>query len=512
MLPLSCVRAAVVALLLLLCVSPVSVGWAQTPTSSVEVPDYDAWTATAERATAFLEDKTGSDDALSVLRGDIQTFRGLFMAQQGANASQIATLKDQIAALGPVPEGDAVETEEVASRRKALHDELARAQEPVVKAVEAHAQAESMLRALADLDRERQAGRVMRLSPTPLDPRGWAALGYEASALVVGLSDEVDDRIAAQDEGWFRARVLGAASGILFGSVIVLGGWRMARRGVRRFAVRFPVRMQPVVAFVVSGLQVALPVMGMHLVVRGFSELGIFGPWWRGVLDPLMGAFVAAIVGFWIVRVFLDSERTHHDYTAGARRTARGYAMLMVVVFAASRFVSQTGSLRAGSESVFMGPAANLPSPLGEAASGVAIFPLIVLAALALWGFDKLRVGAVRSVAVADDEDEEDGVDLPYRVRMLSGLSWVAKFAGIASVGLGLVGYLALANYLVWSTVLMMGSALLLLALHDFATSVWGAVLRKTADQGLAPVVMGFALIALAGPLFALAWGSTPPT
>lgn len=502
----------VVVLACLVWSSPAYRADAQSPAPVVVAPDYDAWAALAERVTTFVTEKTGTDEALADLRGSVQGFRAKFLEQQGTNASQIATLKEQIAALGPVPEGDAVETEEVASRRKALHDELARAQEPVVKAVEAYAHAESMLRALSDLDRERQAGRVMRLSPTPLDPRGWIALGYEAQALVGSLSEEARGRVGAQDQGWFRARALGAASGIMLGFVIMIGGWRMARRGVRRFSTRFPVRTQASVAFVVSALQVALPVMGVHLVVQGFSELGVFGPWWRGMLDPLVGAFVAAIVGFWIVRVFFDSDRTHADYTPTSRRSARGYAMLMVVVFAAARFVGQTGTLRSGSESVFMGPPAGLPNLLGEAASGAAIFPLVGLAALALWGFDKLRLGAVRPLVEAEVgvEDEAPVVEVPYRVRMLSALSWSAKMLGVVAFVMALVGYVALANYVVWSTVLMMGASLLLVAVHDFVTSVWGAVVRKPADEGLAPVVAGFALIAVAGPVFALAWGANP--
>lgn len=476
--------------------------WAQPA-----APDAEPWNRSVAAATAMIEEQTGSDADLAALRQDLQRFRDVFVAQQGTNAAQIAALKEQIAALGPAPEGDAVETAEVGARRKALHDELAKAQEPVVRAGEAQAQAEALLRALIDLDRARQAGRMLRLSPSPLTPEGWTVLAKEAQGLVDVLVLETQTRVANRPAGWFADRILGVGVGVALGLVMLVGGWRITRRGGRRLVARFSTRMQVVTGFVVSVLSLALPIAGLHLMVRSLMELGVFGPWWRPVLSSASGSFAAAMVGFWVVRLFFDSARTQADYQAPARHRARAWSLALVVGFALYRFVSQTGTLRVGRESVFLGPLAGMPDPLGGLASAAVVAPLLVLAAAGLWGVGCLRRGATTP---AGEEDEEGRVDVPYRVRMLGALLFVAKWIGLGAVVAGLVGYVALANYAMWSTVVVLGLALFLLSLHDFITAAWAAATNRPVDQGLVPVLAGFALVAAALPLFALAWGMRP--
>jgi len=50
-------------------------------------------------------------------------WRTQFLAAQGGNGTRIATLENQIAALGPVPEGGAVEPIELSDRRRARVDQ-----------------------------------------------------------------------------------------------------------------------------------------------------------------------------------------------------------------------------------------------------------------------------------------------------------------------------------------------------------------------------------------------------
>ncbi|MFD2855483.1 hypothetical protein ACFSZS_12885 [Seohaeicola zhoushanensis] len=66
-------------------------------------PDYDAWTKVADNAERVTEQGRASDEALETLRAQLVDWREQFLSAQGLNSDRIATLRNQIAALGPAP-------------------------------------------------------------------------------------------------------------------------------------------------------------------------------------------------------------------------------------------------------------------------------------------------------------------------------------------------------------------------------------------------------------------------
>ena len=75
--------------------------------------DYDDWTVMAERAEVALNEGGVTDVILSEMRSRFVEERAKFVELQGTNATRIATLKEQIAALGPAPEEGVEEAPEI---------------------------------------------------------------------------------------------------------------------------------------------------------------------------------------------------------------------------------------------------------------------------------------------------------------------------------------------------------------------------------------------------------------
>ena len=108
--------------------------------------DYTAWEKVATRAEELA---TLDRVLLSLLEQQRQTvvdWRSKFAKAKDINAGQIATVKDQIAALGPAPaEGQPAEAPEIASRRQALNTQLNQLQAPGIAAEEAYRRADGII-------------------------------------------------------------------------------------------------------------------------------------------------------------------------------------------------------------------------------------------------------------------------------------------------------------------------------------------------------------------------------
>lgn len=64
-------------------------------------PDYNAWDKLAAQAEQILETGQANEARLRAIRAEVVKWREQFRSQEGSNSTRIATLKDQIAALGP---------------------------------------------------------------------------------------------------------------------------------------------------------------------------------------------------------------------------------------------------------------------------------------------------------------------------------------------------------------------------------------------------------------------------
>lgn len=466
-------------------------------------PDYASWEQAASRGEDVVEAGTASTPTLEALRADIVAWRDQFVAAQSINAPRIAALKDQIAALGPAPaEGDS-EAADIAARRKDLNDQLAQLQAPGLRAVEAYSRADSLIKAVDDQTRVRQADRILRQSPSPMLPSSWMAAASEGLKVVTGIIGDVRDR------------TYGAAGQALIGRLPLIALYLAAALGLlifgRRWIDSLPLRLgsraseyaRDAVAFAVSLGQIVIPTAGAYLLTRALDTTGLAGAWARPILMVLPVAALILFGGRWLSRRFFPlTGDPPICYPELQRQRGQFYGTALTAAYAVHHIAAQALLPLSGFRRE--GPAGSrIPLDVSEAAAGVWHLPIIVVGALLLF----------RLALVLRHRPELSGSDMPgYPGKVMAGLGAVARIIAIAAPLLALAGFVTLANATLWSTVLTIGLAMLVIVLQEFATDLWAVVKRdrNISRNALAPVLIGFALVIGALPVLALIWGASP--
>jgi hypothetical protein len=135
--------------------------------------DYAAWERLAERAEKAAANRNVGSEALEAIRRQMVDWRSALLGEQNANAARIATLRAQIAALGPSPGEGVPEVEEIAQRRAVLTEQLVTLQAPGLAAEEAYRRADGLIAEIDRVLRERQADQLLKLWPAPINPANW---------------------------------------------------------------------------------------------------------------------------------------------------------------------------------------------------------------------------------------------------------------------------------------------------------------------------------------------------
>jgi potassium-dependent mechanosensitive channel len=143
--------------------------------SEALLPDYDVWEVVATRAEDAIAAGRASNTAFDQLRAELASWRSRFLSAQGINSARIATLREQIAALGDPPADGQSEPQEISDRRGALNEQLSRLQAPVLTAEEAYRRADGLIGEIDALIRNRQTEEILELGPSPLNPVHWTA-------------------------------------------------------------------------------------------------------------------------------------------------------------------------------------------------------------------------------------------------------------------------------------------------------------------------------------------------
>ena len=155
-------------------------------------------------------------DALRLLRTNARNAEENFSKQLGQINSQIET-------LGPVPEGDVVDTPDVAGRRKALSDQQAE-----LNALSAQARlnindAARLLDGLTTRQRETFVEEIFHVENSVFHPRQWITIKNDAQSLVAKLPNHAAKWMGERKEANKWRGDLARAAGI--GSLIVFLFW-----------------------------------------------------------------------------------------------------------------------------------------------------------------------------------------------------------------------------------------------------------------------------------------------
>lgn len=450
--------------------------------------DLDAWDAMATRAEQALANPETTDVSLNLLRAQLADWREALLRGQTANADRIATLRDQISALGPVPVEGETEAPEIAQRRNELNEQLVRLQAPGIAAVEAYRRADGLIRQIDRTLRERQKSKLLQLWPAPLNPANWAA---GAKAVTESSATIVAETLALLRKPETRSRVLDNLPALLLST---LGGLFLILRG-RRLVEHWTLRLQRsaggfrrLLAFVLSLGQIVLPAAGFVALLYAARQSGLLGVLGETVLSQLVAAaivvYISAWLGSWVFPKVPLGVRTP-AMTDAQRAQGRRLTLMLGAVLGFSNIVEEAVNEVATS----------------EAGMAVLQYPAILAAGFLLYRMGTLLNAQFRR-AEGEDGNAFDGV-LALLTRGVSSIGIVAPL-------LGGFGYVAAASALVFPAIQTLALVAALVLLQRVAVEVYAVAIgdEKGAQEALIPVLLGFVLVLLSLPVFALVWGA----
>lgn len=450
-------------------------------------PDYKQWGKDADLAEQVLEADRASNQALEQLRDRIVDWRTRFTAAQTANQQRIETLRNQIAALGPAPEEGQSEAREIAARRSELNDQLNKLQAPGIAAEEARSRAEGIIKEIDTRIRERQADALLKLSPSPVNPVNWPA---GAAVLTQGLKTLWNETVEAWENPARRTELRNNLPAIIL--YLVVAGFLVLRAPafIERLTMRLrhsaSMRSRDVAASILSLGQVLVPVLGVFLLVMAVRATGMTGLRSGELIRALPDAAAVLFVARWL----------------GASVFAGGTSAPLVVDRPAeARFHASMLGFAAAIEVMRVAFATDVRPPLSQAAQSVWEFPVVVLVAVFLF-----RLGHL--IRRRDGAKGGEAGPLRDRIQPMFGTALVA--ASIISPLLGVVGYVAAANALIWPALGTLALVGLVIVLNRFLTDLY-LIATRSGEEGreaLVPVLIGTILSIAAIPALALIWGA----
>ena len=453
--------------------------------------DYAEWERAADRAEDVLANPDADSRVLDALRAQIVDWRAAFLVAQNTNSTRITTLRDQIAALGPAPAEGETEAAEIAQRRQQLSDQLVRLQAPGIAAEEAYRRADGLIGEVDRVLRERQASQLLQLWPSPINPANWPEAIAVLGDVTVALWTETTTRWARSTG---RQALFDNLPLILVLAVIGLALMSMTGRILEPVQQRLPkpktARGRRVVSLIISLLQIALPTMGALAVTEAVVLTNLIGPVGTAAVLIFPAMIFTIYAANWLgTTVFPFEDGTDHAGIPVPERRAEG------------RFLARTIGLVLGIETLRR--SVLLEVTASDTANAVLGFPLLATMAVLIFRMGQLLRRHVRSAGAGDES-------LSFGLRVLGLLARGVMLTGLAGVLLGAVGYIAAATALVFPSVISLGLVAVLLVAQRLVADLYGLIAKSDAadQEGLIPVLIGFAMALASIPLFALVWGA----
>ena len=454
--------------------------------------DFEQFDRLVSRVEMALADPRSTNLTLEQLRSQTAEWRTRFLAAQNANTTRIQTLRGQIGALGPPPEEGQVEAPEIAQRRTDLNAQLARLQAPGVAAEEAFRHADGLIREIDRTLRDRQADALVQLSPSPVNPANWPVAVRELSDVTRALGREMASGWASPlRRAQLNENLPLIGLYLLVALVLIVRGRALAERVSLRLQERASARGQMVLGMLVSLAQVGVPLIGVLALVEALRASGMVGLRSQALVGALPVAGFTVLAARWLGgQVF---PRTGVEDTDGLltlppqrRREGRWHTTSIGLVLAG----------------LTLGTALLAPVVSPPAALAVLGYPFLFLSGVLL-----LRIGQLmrRHVIISSEEDSQRA----YADRLIGLGGQVAMAIGVVGPLLGAVGYLTAGAALVYPAIHSLALIAVLMLLQRLVAEFY-ALLRggdAALRDALLPTLIGFGLVILSLPLFALIWG-----
>lgn len=459
---------------------------------TVTAIDYVAWERVAQRAEKAVEAGRASDQALTSLRSELNTWRETFANAKAENQVRINTLQTQIATLGPAPADGATEPAILTLKRDELTLELQQAQAPAKDAELARARANALIGEIDSLLRARQADALTQLGPTPLNPSYWPGAIDDLFQTVSLAWYGVKSSLGTETQ---RAELMGNIPVLVLFIVVAFAlllrgrGWVMQGSQKVQAHARGPAR--GVWGFLLSFGQIVVPLIGVFALVQALNYAGILGLRAQVIVDELPMLGLSIFVARWLAnRLFGTADATVGvlNLPPATRAEGRREANALGLVYGLH--------LMLGAVATYEG--------YPEATLAVLDFPLLVIGGVLL-----LRLGQImRRHAKAETEATDDGTRFVIRVLGVGGSAMI--FIGVAGPVAAAIGYGTLAERFIYPTALTAGLGGFLIVLHRFFLDLYGLVFGRDNDESanaLLPVLASFVVALLLLPVLALIWG-----
>jgi small-conductance mechanosensitive channel len=461
--------------------------WAQ----ALQADDLATWDTFALSVESTIDANTSNDDVFNALRKRVAEYRSSFDAARGVNAERIAVLRQQLTALSTTSEDETADAvpSDVGAKRSELEAQLATLSAPVQQAEAAFLRADALIGQIDQIMRDRQAERLMEVSPTPLNPAHWTPAIADVVQGFRALQEENSAEIGDESMKGFRQSapiVFGLA---FIGSLLILRG-RAWSSGIVKQLHKHGARAFGVWRFVVSLLRIILPLAGIMALVAALYTTGLLGPKSTKIL-MVLAAVSAMMLGFrWVSeRVFSrDDDEALILLSDVDRKSMRFHVVCITMVIVLGELLKSV--LDAGSPS--------------RASAPVVMFPILLFACFSLF-----RIGILlRRYSQTSEVGGE---------QRTSNLSRIVRWFGTGAIVVAILSPLLMAAgyfkaieailppYL--ATLMLFG---LVLTLQRFTADVYGAITGQgvQAREALLPILFGMTLVILAMPVLALIWGA----
>lgn len=466
-----------------------------TAQSANGAPDYEAWRNFAQNAEALLDRPGASNEALAELRSELVNFRARFLAAQNADQSRIASLREQIAALGPPPEDGATEAAEISERRAELSEQLTVLQAPGIAAQEAFRRADGLIRQIDITLRERDAEALLSLWPSPVNPVNWVVAAdavwgttFTFATQIIGATEDP----ARMRE--FRSNLPVSLVLLLFSGFVLWRGREWIEKVVSRLLdAGGSRRSKRVLARLMSLAQIIVPVTAVFALTFALELTSLFGNIGSELAAGLAAAGFAYFTSRWAGRqIFpiIDSKSAALNLPQGRRREGRFWANLIGAALAFHAILI-----------AFLPP-----QNQADAANAVIVFPVLALSGLILF-----RIGMLLNQHNRHETDTAR--ESRFFDRLVPILGKVVMAVGIGAPLFAAIGYVQASQALLFPTIISLGVIAGLLFLMELQEDVYG-ILSKTGEEdteaALIPSLINFALVIFSLPVFALIWGVRP--
>ncbi|MCW1917582.1 DUF3772 domain-containing protein [Rhodobacter sp. KR11] len=448
--------------------------------------DYQGWERMAVRAESALTNQSLSNQGLETLRTELTRWREQLSGAQSANSTRIATLKDQIDALGPPPEGDAAEEPEIATRRAELTAQMGRLQAPGIAAEEAYRRADGLIREIDRLLRERQASELLKLWPNPLYPPNWSDAVQALSDTAMALWDETARRV--NDQLALRRLVnnLPLMLPLLVLSLALL--WRgrhWTQTGLTYLLGTAPVRGRRILASMASILPFLVPVVACLLLQEALALTAMLGPIGTQIASGFGSMCFSVMMAVWLgSRVFPLAEGPMLLPLPPERRAEGRFLTTIFGVLIALAVLRR---------------AAMSDLDLSDAAASVLNLPGILVGAVVL-----VRIGQLMNRA----DDGSDEGRAAYGTRIVRILARGVILFGLIAPALAAVGYVSAASALIFPSFTTLALAAVLYLAQGLVGDIYALLTKSEDGDALVPVLISFALALATLPLVALIWGA----